>query len=177
MGREAHEGRRAAQGEGRRAGKGIDPDTTTKGNSMSALQSDVKWLEQTVRLEPLEETPLNALIDLLQESGRTRAQARRRAGDVRREGLRRLLDSNTRLMRRAHDELRRTADHGPIDEHVPLCVLLWVRGWVGEDTQYFSDTTGEYKVFLRVTDVLRAGPPSCRCWRAADGRWRSSNSA
>ena len=77
MGREAHEGRRAAQGEGRRAGKGIDPDTTTKGNSMSALQSDVKWLEQTVRLEPLEETPLNALIDLLQESGRTRAQARR----------------------------------------------------------------------------------------------------
>ena len=113
--------------------------------------SDVKLLEETVRLEPLEDAPFHGLIDLLQESGMTPTQARRRGGDVRREGLRRLIKSDTRLTRKARGELRRTASCGPIDKHDPFCVVLW--GY--ERPGYYGNSTSGYVFIARAAYVLK----------------------
>jgi hypothetical protein len=140
VGAQAHARRRRSQGEGQRAGKCIDTVTDTKGKTaMSDVQSDVKVLEETVRLEPLEDAPLNALIDALIESGKQPQTARRRANDTRGDGLGDLLATGTRqgqappcrqpaqrrLVRSARRELRRAVGLSA-QSHLPFAVI---RGW------------------------------------------------
>jgi hypothetical protein len=75
----------------------------------SGMTSDVVLLEGAVRRSPLEDAPFHALVDALLESGAKARAARRRANDLRGEGLALLVEGRTRLARLARGELRRSA--------------------------------------------------------------------